>query len=1492
MTLETDLNQSPFFDDYNEDDSYHKILFRPSVSVQTRELNQLQTILQKQIERFGDNILKKGTIVDGCNFLFYSEYPYVKINDLQKDGLAAAPSQYMGLFAKSSNSQVGMKAFIVNYTDGFESTSPDLKTLYLSYINSGVSGEVNNFTSGEIITIYDPLEQLFAIDILGGGLAFSNSDMLIVSPAIVVNVSSGTFTNGEYINQPSTGANVQIINIDNITLKSSNQVILSIKPRTADLANLSSGSNTSAWFIANSNSIRNTSLTVTGSVEGIVGASANGFLTTDSSGKIIDIVLTERGLGYSVLPWATVKSANNTSGINLLSLSPRNYYANVQVSSLADSYGVGYAFGVTEGIVYQKGHFIKVEPQTIIVEKYNASPDALVVGFDTREDIIDSNIDANLLDNAIGTKNENAPGASRMKLTPELVLMTKEAASSNDNFFVLSEWSEGRPYKQNKTTAYNKINDEMATRTKDESGNFSVDRFNITTKSPSNTSLEGSKTSIVVDTGLAYIDGYRVETLTNYIFDIDKGTDLQTRDNQTISIDYENYITINEMGGLFQFSTGDLVDFYDTPKGFISNNASAIIGNTLPKGTKIGNGRIRSISNQGGAPGTANCVYKLYVFAVKMNNGKNFRDSKAVYYNGTNKGIADIVLTPDATLTTNVAIIKGTKKDSLVFKSGLKSIKSMSNVNYTYRTIDQTLTAANNTGTIIKDISSVTNEFFPYASSLSDTNLKQVYIIPMSNALQSFSAMTGTVSVNTTSANVVGTGTTFALDFQVGDFTNISNGVSSFVTQIVKVVNNTLLVAASNSTFTNATSTLAYKYFPKNVPIALGSRLIPGQTGHSANVDANGNILTIQFKHANGTSMAFNATTAIAASVAVTVDIERRSVVPSTKTANRKRFVKIYTGNNVGKTAGPWCLGVPDVFRLRSVFIGNSTISNTSANNVSDFYIDSNHTSSYADLSYLYKKPSSFMTLTNTDYLLVEFDYGTTSAAGFLNTTSYTGESNSEVVFINDSMQLADLTTKYNTFEIPEIYTNKGEHFDLINTIDFRPQVEMTVTPSAIYSTAPLNPSNTLSFGVTTSASNDKKFPIPQTIMRASISQYLGRYDSVFVNRDADIFALRGVSTTSARDAYVPDTPSNTMRINDLNIPPYPNISVSPSERMTEILNRRIANEINSNKRARKHTIKPIFTDRDIETSQPSVFTQADIGKLARRVSDIEYYISLTLLESDIKDRVIPSSTDPALNRFKYGFFVDDFSTTKFSEIDNPQYAAAIEDDDVVPEKEYIHMNTPQGVFLGDYIDFEIVSQSNSTKSPKATSNCQPDTETTSNWIVRQQKTSTIYPIGKEEIDIVEFTSASVPGPMNLYGYFYSGPNKIQIYQGSSIIYQSNSATTLTVSDKTKLMSNVVPSAWFSGPMYPVDLNKTFTIVADARGDGIKNAFKIAWTHNPSAGDKYKIVTTKYSSIWRWGLEYTINSNTVTCITTPNTSPVIYNGYMEVTPNNLMVQGF
>ena len=149
MGLDTNFNQDPYFDDFDESKDFHRILFKPGVAVQARELTQLQTILQTQIERFGDNILKEGTIVKGCAFGYIKRQPYVKITDLQQDGQPVVMSNYEGLRAVGLTS--GVEGYVVKTSTGLESQAPDLNTLHIRYVKG--SGANTAFSTTEYIRL-------------------------------------------------------------------------------------------------------------------------------------------------------------------------------------------------------------------------------------------------------------------------------------------------------------------------------------------------------------------------------------------------------------------------------------------------------------------------------------------------------------------------------------------------------------------------------------------------------------------------------------------------------------------------------------------------------------------------------------------------------------------------------------------------------------------------------------------------------------------------------------------------------------------------------------------------------------------------------------------------------------------------------------------------------------------------------------------------------------------------------------------------------------------------------------------------------------------------------------------------------------------------------------------------------------------------------------------------------------------------------------------
>ena len=175
MALQLDLSRSPYFDDFNPNANFYQVLFRPGTAVQTRELNAMQSILQDQISKFGRNLIKDGSVTEGCAFTFDNNYQYVKINDNYANSTAFTITDFIGDYVYNSN---GLKALIVNTTQGYQSQDPNLNTLYIKYINTAT------FTNGSPQS------------------AFSNNDNLVVATSS--NVSIGNVTVATVAN--STGA--------------------------------------------------------------------------------------------------------------------------------------------------------------------------------------------------------------------------------------------------------------------------------------------------------------------------------------------------------------------------------------------------------------------------------------------------------------------------------------------------------------------------------------------------------------------------------------------------------------------------------------------------------------------------------------------------------------------------------------------------------------------------------------------------------------------------------------------------------------------------------------------------------------------------------------------------------------------------------------------------------------------------------------------------------------------------------------------------------------------------------------------------------------------------------------------------------------------------------------------------------------------------------------------------------------------------------------
>ena len=152
MSLTTDFNIPPYFDDYNEAKKFYRILFRPSVAVQARELTQLQTIQQKQIERFGNHIFKDGSVVEGCNPTTLANLSYVRVADsftANANALITSVTSDFLLVGQTSN----VRAVALITKPGDLVSYPNTNRFYVKYITTGANN-VTTFANAEVISIY------------------------------------------------------------------------------------------------------------------------------------------------------------------------------------------------------------------------------------------------------------------------------------------------------------------------------------------------------------------------------------------------------------------------------------------------------------------------------------------------------------------------------------------------------------------------------------------------------------------------------------------------------------------------------------------------------------------------------------------------------------------------------------------------------------------------------------------------------------------------------------------------------------------------------------------------------------------------------------------------------------------------------------------------------------------------------------------------------------------------------------------------------------------------------------------------------------------------------------------------------------------------------------------------------------------------------------------------------------------------------------------
>jgi len=190
------------------------------------------------------------------------------------------------------------------------------------------------------------------------------------------------------------------------------------------------------------------------------------------------------------------------------------------------------------GDFFVQNHFVYMEGGSSFIDKYSSLP-TTDIGFRIEEAIITEGDDVDLYDNQGDVPDTTAPGAHRYQI--KLVPTTRDQVEVEENFVFVARVVDGIITREVSTfDAYNRINDLLAQRTKEESGNYVVEQFKAIFEEKDATNL-----NLDVTEGIAYVDGYRLEIGTTDI-NVPKARDLITKTNEPVPAAYGNYVYIDE----------------------------------------------------------------------------------------------------------------------------------------------------------------------------------------------------------------------------------------------------------------------------------------------------------------------------------------------------------------------------------------------------------------------------------------------------------------------------------------------------------------------------------------------------------------------------------------------------------------------------------------------------------------------------------------------------------------------------------------------------------------------------------------------------------------------------------------------------------------------------------------------------------------------------------------------------------------------------------
>ena len=414
-------------------------------------------------------------------------------------------------------------------------------------------------------------------------------------------------------------------------------------------------------------------------------ASLKGMTIIGSSGVTAEVVVAQDAENTDpttlYVRYTTTGSNNTTqtfSDSEVITTSDGTY--SFQAAS-SGAIGKGSIATIQRGVYYVNKHFCLVEAQTLVLDKYTNTP-SYRIGLTVTESIVTPEADETLLDNAQNSYNFAAPGAHRYYIDLTLSKLPVDSTSDQD-FIELIRVVEGRVKTIVDTTAYSLLGDELARRTYDESGDYTVREFPIdirehrnndrgawtqntsyltgdivtnagntyvaklggtsVTTAPVHTSgtaydgpgstgikwefntaptynrgiyKDGNEAQLAIglEPGKAYVRGYEIQKDSTTYVAVDKARAYDQAINSIIQPTVGNYVLVTNVNNLPPIDTGEIISLRDQ----ITNSS---VGTAA--GSQIGTARVRFMEWHSGATYGSTAVYKLGLFDIQMNSGKD-----------------------------------------------------------------------------------------------------------------------------------------------------------------------------------------------------------------------------------------------------------------------------------------------------------------------------------------------------------------------------------------------------------------------------------------------------------------------------------------------------------------------------------------------------------------------------------------------------------------------------------------------------------------------------------------------------------------------------------------------------------------------------------------------------------------------------------------------------------------------------------------------------